>query len=83
MKFLIGLLLGLGLGVALGLLIAPQSGEETRAQLGEQGILLRTGVLNDQVRARAQDALAQGRELYSRTKVELTDRYNKAKTGEL
>ncbi len=83
MKFLIGLLLGLGFGVALGLLIAPQSGEEMRAQLSEQGILLRTGVLNDQVRARAQDALVQGRELYSRTKVELTDRYNKAKTGEL
>jgi gas vesicle protein len=83
MKFLIGLLLGLGLGVALGLLVAPQSGEDTRNQLGEQGIMLRAGNINGEIRARAQDALSQGRELYARTKTDLTDRYNKAKTGEL
>lgn len=83
MKFFLGLLMGFGLGVAAGLLIAPQSGEETRAQLGEQGIQLNAGTLNDEIRARAQEALAQGRELYSRTKVELSDRYTRAKSGEL
>lgn len=83
MKFLWGLLVGLAVGIGLGLLIAPQSGEATRAQLGEQGVLLRVGSLNDEVRARAQEALVQGRELYARTKEDLTDRYNRAKSGEL
>jgi gas vesicle protein len=83
MKFLIGLLLGVGLGVLVGLLVAPQSGEATRAQLGEQGIMLRNGAFSDQIRARAQEALVQGRDLYGRTKNELTDRYNRAKAGEL
>lgn len=76
MKFIAGLLLGLGLGVVIGLLFAPQSGEATRAQLGEQGILLNTDGWKEELRARATDALAQGRELYSRTKGELTERYN-------
>jgi gas vesicle protein len=83
MKFLLGLFLGLAAGVALGLLFAPQSGELTRAQLREQGVLLNSGSFNDQVRSRANEALTQGRELYSRTKIELTDRYNKARSGEL
>lgn len=85
MKFFIGLFVGLGLGVALGLILAPQSGETTRAQLGEQGIMLRdrsTG-LSNQIRARATDALSQGREMYARTKSELTDTYTKAKSGQL
>jgi gas vesicle protein len=83
MKFLTGLLLGLGLGILVGLLIAPQSGEATRAQLSERGIQLRSGGFSDQIRARAQEALVQGRELYSRTKGDLTDRYQRAKSGEL
>jgi len=82
-KFLWGLLLGLGLGVLVGLLIAPQSGEATRTQLAEQGVMLRSGALSDDLRSRAQEALVQGRDLYSRTKTELTDRYTKAKSGEL
>ncbi|GAC1484713.1 MAG: hypothetical protein NVS2B12_39550 [Ktedonobacteraceae bacterium] len=83
MKFVIGLVLGVGLGVAVGLLIAPQSGEETRAQLGEQGILIGGGNFNEDIRVRAQEALAQGRELYSRTKNDLSDRYTRAKDGQL
>ncbi|GCE10518.1 YtxH domain-containing protein [Tengunoibacter tsumagoiensis] len=83
MKFITGLLFGLGLGVLVGIIFAPQSGEATRAQLAEQGIQLRTGQLNDEVRARAQEALVQGRDLYSRTKTELNDRYNRVKSGEL
>ena len=83
MKFLVGLLIGLGLGVFVGFLIAPQSGEETRARLEEQGVLLRSGKLNDQIRTRAQDALVQGRELYNRTKSELGERYARVKSGQL
>ena len=85
MKFLFGLLLGLALGVAAGLLLAPQSGEDTRALLGEQGITLRdrTGNLGDNLRARATEALSQGRELYQRTRSELTESYNKSRAGQL
>lgn len=85
MKFTIGLLIGFGLGVAAGLLLAPQSGEDTRAQLSEQGIMLRDrglGVGND-LRARANDAVAQGREIYQRTKDELGSMYTRAKSGDL
>jgi gas vesicle protein len=83
MKFIWGLLLGLGLGVVVGLLVAPQPGEATLAQLREQGIQLRSGSLNEQLRGRATEALSQGRELYARTKDDLTDRYTKAKSGNL
>ena len=85
MKFFIGLLVGFGLGVAVGLVLAPQSGEATRAQLGEQGVMLsnRSAGLIDEIRTRATDALSQGQEIYSRTKDELTERYSKAKSGQL
>jgi len=91
MKFLFGLLIGFGLGIAAGLLMAPQTGEDMRAQLNEQGIMLkdrstgltgqlrdRTSGLSDQIRNRATDALSQGRELYQRTKSELSDQYSKS-----
>jgi len=85
MKFLIGLLLGFGLGVAAGLLMAPQSGEDTRAQLGEQGIMLRdrSADVGSELRERANEALSQGREIYQRTKNELGTMYTRAKSGEL
>jgi gas vesicle protein len=83
-KFVIGLLVGFGLGIAVGLIFAPQSGEATRAQLGEQGVILRdrSAGLPGQLRERATNALSQGREMYTRTKGELTDTYMKAKSGE-
>ncbi|GCF06808.1 YtxH domain-containing protein [Dictyobacter arantiisoli] len=81
MKFIWGLALGFGLGVAAGLLVAPQTGEETRTQLSEQGIQLRASAFNDDIRTRAQEALVQGRDLYARTKTELNDRYTRAKSG--
>lgn len=95
MKFLIGLLVGFALGLAAGLLMAPQTGEETRAQLNEQGVMLRdrsqslsgqwlgrASGLSEQVRNRATDALSQGRDIYQRTKTELADQYNKQRAGE-
>jgi len=83
MNFFAGLLVGLGLGVAAGLLFAPQSGEVTRAQLNERGIPITTGNFNEEFRTRAQEALVQGRELYSRTKDDLSTRYTRVKDGQL
>lgn len=84
MKFVFGLLIGFALGVAAGLILAPQSGEATREQLSEQGIMLRdrSGGLSNEIRTRATDALAQGREMYQRTKEELTEAYTKSKAGQ-
>jgi len=84
MKVFIGFLAGFALGVAAGLILAPQSGETTRAQLSEQGIILRdrSSGLSGEIRARATNALSQGRDMYARTKGELTETYNKAKTGQ-
>ena len=82
MRFLTGLLLGLGLGIIVGLLVAPQSGEATRAQLSERGIQLYPDAFSEEIRARAQEALVHGSKLYSRTKTELTERYARAKSGD-
>ena len=96
MKFMWGLLIGFALGVVAGLLLAPQSGEATRSQIGEQSVTLRdrSGSLTDDLRSRitnlssdlrsrATEAMTQGQEIYARTKDELTDRYSKAKSGDL
>ena len=85
MKFVLGLLVGFGLGVAAGLILAPQSGDATLAQLGEQRVVLsdRSASIIDQIRSRANEALAQGREVYDRTKGELSERYSNAKSGQL
>jgi gas vesicle protein len=84
MKVFIVFLAGFALGVAAGLILAPQSGEATRAQLSEQGIVLRdrSSGFADEIRARATNALSQGREMYARTKGELTESYANAKKGE-
>jgi gas vesicle protein len=84
MKVVIGFLAGFALGVAAGLILAPQSGEATRAQLSEQGIVLRdrSSGFADEIRSRATNALSQGRDMYSRTKDELNETYVKAKKGE-
>lgn len=95
MKFLFGLLVGFALGVAAGLLLAPQTGEDTRSQLNEQSIMLRNrsanlgeqvlsraSGLSEQVRNRATDALSQSRELYQRTKNDLAEQYTKARSGQ-
>ncbi|HLI07029.1 MAG TPA: YtxH domain-containing protein [Ktedonobacteraceae bacterium] len=82
MKFVFGLLLGFALGVLAGLLLAPQSGDATLAQLSEQGVTLfnRTSTLGDELKARATEAVTQGRQIYDRTKDELTQRYNQTRS---
>ncbi|HYX51671.1 MAG TPA: YtxH domain-containing protein [Ktedonobacteraceae bacterium] len=84
MKVVLVFLVGFALGVAAGLILAPQSGEATRAQLSEQGLVLRdrSSGLADDIRARATNALSQGRDMYAQTKGELSETYTKAKKGE-
>lgn len=85
MKFSVGLAIGFGLGVAVGLMLAPQSGEEIRDRIGEQGIMLRerSSGLTHELRARASDAVSQGKEIYQKTKNEMGSMYSRAKSGEL
>jgi len=68
--FMFGLIVGLVAGATLALLLAPQTGEETRETLAGQ------------LRDRYGEALTQGREAYTRTKGEVLTRYNAAKSGQ-
>jgi hypothetical protein len=43
----------------------------------------RTGKLPNELPTRANEAMVQGREVYTRTKGDLTERYSKAKSGDL
>jgi gas vesicle protein len=84
--FFWGLVLGLITGAVLAILYAPQSGQETREQLNEQGIELRRRgregyqQFASQVRERYSDAFEQGREAYGRTKDEVLSHYSKGKS---
>lgn len=85
--FFFGLMLGVAIGATLGILFAPQTGEETRSQLGESSIDLRRFArsyydgMADKVRERYDEAMAQGHEAYERAKDEAMERYNKTRTG--
>ena len=54
--FIAGLILGGLIGAAVGLLLAPQTGEETQAQLREKGIELKERVaeLSEEARKKAE-----------------------------
>ncbi len=82
--FLTGLFVGSLAGVVIGLLLAPQSGEQTRAQLVERGIELRdefekrAGDLQDRVpamideqRDRVEEAIEKGKEAAAKKREEI------------
>ena len=75
---------GIMLGVIIGLLLAPQSGEETRAQLVERGIELRSEIekraselqdkvpaIIDEQRSRVEDAIEKGKEAAAKKREEI------------
>jgi len=61
--FFVGVLLGSIIGAALGLLLAPQSGEETREAIGESARDIR-----DKVREGSRQILESGRDLIEQGK---------------
>lgn len=74
LEFLAGLLLGAGVGVAATLLLAPQSGQETRDVIRERGLEVKSHAedmgdagrkrvqeLGNQARGRAEQAQERGR----------------------
>jgi gas vesicle protein len=63
-KLLLGVVLGAGVGVAGVLLLAPQSGRETRDLIRVRGLVFKSSVgeLNDESRKRAQDLGNQARD---------------------
>lgn len=72
--FVLGFVFGSLIGMVVGILLAPQSGEETRDLLKEKGIELRvrTEELSEEGRARLQEAIEQGKITATRRKEELT-----------
>ena len=71
--FMVGFVFGGLIGLAVGMLLAPQSGEETRTLLREKGIELKVRAedLTEEGRARLQEAIEESQEAAARTKEEL------------
>lgn len=62
-EFLAGLIIGGLIGAAVALLLAPQPGEETRAELREKGIELKERMidLSEEARRKAEELQEEGR----------------------
>ena len=62
-SFLAGFIIGGLVGAAAALILAPQSGEQTRSQIRERGIELRdrAGEMAEDARKRAEDAAVEAR----------------------
>jgi gas vesicle protein len=71
--FLTGLVVGCATGLLLGILLAPQSGEETRELLREKGIELKSRAedLSEEGRVRFQEAIEEGKSAAVKKKEEL------------
>ena len=94
LEFAAGLFIG-GIVGALGLLLAPQSGEQTRAELSERGIELRdqlqkrAGELQEKMpalveeqRGRVQEAVEKGKEAAARKRQEILSQLESEKNAD-
>ena len=80
-EFFTGFLLGTVVGAAAALLLAPQTGEETREVIRERGIELqgRMGQTTEEARSRAADAQDRSRTLLAEQKSRLQDAIDQGK----
>ncbi|MHB9133594.1 MAG: YtxH domain-containing protein [Armatimonadota bacterium] len=65
--FLGGVLVGVVVGAVVGLLLAPQSGEETREMISKQA-----GELTDKVKEGSRQLVESSRDLYEQGKTQVT-----------
>jgi gas vesicle protein len=71
----IGFLLGSTTGLIVGLLLAPQSGEETREYLRDKGIELKTRAeeLSEEGKVRFEEAIEEGKLAAAKKKKDMTE----------
>jgi gas vesicle protein len=95
LEFAAGLFIGGLVGVAIGLVLAPQPGEETRAQLAERGIELRGELkkradelqekmpdIMEEQRTRLQEAVEKGKEAAAKKRQEILGQLEAEKAAE-
>ncbi len=77
LEFLAGFVVGGVVGAVVGILLAPQSGEETRGRIAERGIEIRDGLqqkvpaLIDEQRERIDEAIQRGKEAAAKKRQEI------------
>jgi gas vesicle protein len=76
LEFLSGLFIGGMLGAVIGLLLAPQSGQETRAQLREPGIELK-----DELQERAAELQEKVPTIVEEQRARIQEAYEKGKAA--
>jgi gas vesicle protein len=77
MGFVIGFLIGAVAGAAAALLLAPQSGEETRHAIGEKSVALKDGA-SKQAQRLATEAKGQVEYVQEKGRVVISDNVRKA-----
>lgn len=77
LDFMVGFVVGGLVGAVVGMLLAPQSGEQTRAQIAERGIELRdelqekVPVIVEEQKGRVQEAIERGKEAAAKKRQEI------------